>query len=542
MRKIAIGVAIAAVVNALLQAPRWAASGNPLHLLAPAPEFAAALVALWLVYGARGAAARQSRGGLGVVQAVRCLAAAVLAVVIAFALGETFTRAIYAEGFRPLQDLAFLPAFTAMLGVPPRLAQTAGLAPLLVLIWLALAGLAYRGLAPATWHQADRPTGHTRSIGLWALTLGAIAAGTISELSAGPALSVRMVRAVTPSAAQFVPQTVPTGDDGPVQAAFEPQPVASAGPTAQDVSVIVVESYGRTVFANRSHRDRLAPLFAQLDRAADEAGYLVRSGLLRSPAFGGRSWLADATILTGQWIADQSVYEQMFDALRWSVVTAARDAGVVSFYSAPGTTYYEDGWHALFPFDHRYIAREHDYRGPVFDFGRLTDQYLLHHLAGRRNTLAPDSPALLVAILVSNHVPFRVVPPYLEDWSQLGDGSIYHSLQRLTFENRWLSGGEYAEGFAAGVAYSLRSAFGYVTEHAREGELLIVVGDHQPRRPISEERPTTMVPFHLITRDPRRLEQFATLQVVDGWVPTVVDQAAGLEVLATMIAAAIARD
>ena len=540
MGNIAIGVTTAAAVNALLQAPRWAASGNPLHLLAPAPEFAAALVALWLVHGTRSNA--DSRRAAIAARVVRCIAAAVLALVIAFALGETFTRAIYAEGFRPLQDLTFLPAFTAMLGVPQQLAQTAVLAPLLVLVWLALAWLAYRGLAPATWHRTDRPPGHARRIGLWALTIGAIAAGAVSQLTAGPALSVRLVRAVVPSAAQFVIPTVPTVDHESAQAAFEPQQAVSPAPTAQDLAVIVVESYGRTVFANPSHRDRLAPLFAQLDRSAAESDYTVRSGLLRSPAFGGRSWLADATILTGQWIADQSVYEQMFDALQWSIVTVARDAGVVSFYSAPGTTYYEDGWHALFPFDHRYIAREHDYRGPVFDFGRLTDQYLLHHLATRRNALAPDCAALLVAILVSNHVPFRIVPPYVEDWSQLGDGSIYHSLEPLTFENRWLSGGEYAEGFAAGVAYSLRSAFGYVTEHARDGELVIVVGDHQPRRPISEERPTTMVPFHLITRDPRRLEPFAALQTVDGWMPTVVDQAAGLEVLAAMIAASISEN
>ena len=546
MRNVARDLGAAAAVNAVLQAPRWAAGGGPLHLPAPAPELILAAAAVVLARGTNGSTAPVERRG---VAPVRLVCAAILALLAIFAVGETFTRAIYAEGFRPREELAFLPAFAAMVGVPRPLARSVVLLPIVALAWLALARLAYLGLAVATRYPVRSRRKRARRAtlpraALWALAIGAVGAGAASEIVAGPALSIRLVRALTPSRARFVtpPSFGNTVEAVPVQLRGpEAREVASL-PGARDLTIIVVESYGRTVFTHPAHRERLAPLFARLDRSARDRGYRVRSGFLRSPAFGGRSWLADATILTGQWIADQSVYEQMFHSVDWSVVTAARDTGVLSFYSAPGTTYYEHGWQTLFPFDHSYIAGQHDYRGPVFDFGRLTDQYLLHHLAGRRAALAPDRAALLVAILVSNHVPFRVVPPYVQDWNRLGDGSVYHTLERRTFENRWLSGGEYAHGFAAGIEYSLQSAFGYVTEHARSGEVVIIVGDHQPRRPVSEERPTTMVPFHLITRTAARLQPFEALATVDGWTPQPVERAQGLDVLAPLIARALAVD
>ena len=551
MRNVARDLGAAAAVNAVLQAPRWAAGGGPLHLPAPAPELILAAVVVVLARGTNGSAAPGERRG---VAPVRLVCAAILALLSIFAVGETFTRAIYAEGFRPREELAFLPAFVAMVGVPRPLARSVVLLPIVALAWLALARLAYRGLAVATRYPVRSRRKRARRAtlpraALWALAIGVVGAGAASEIVAGPALSIRLVRALTPSRARFVTppafgsaaEAVPVQLRGREAGTHTPREVVPP-PGARDLTIIVVESYGRTVFTHPAHRERLAPLFARLDRSARDRGYRVRSGFLRSPAFGGRSWLADATILTGQWIADQSLYEQMFHSVDWSVVTAARDAGVVSFYSAPGTTYYEHGWQTLFPFDHSYIAGQHGYRGPVFDFGRLTDQYLLHHLAGRRAALAPDRAALLVAILVSNHVPFRVVPPYVPDWNRLGDGSVYHNLERRTFENRWLSGGEYAHGFAAGIEYSLQSAFGYVTEHARSGEVVIIVGDHQPRRPVSEERPTTMVPFHLITRTAARLQPFEALATVDGWTPQPVERAQGLDVLAPLIARALAVD
>ena len=72
--------------------------------------------------------------------------------------------------------------------------------------------------------------------------------------------------------------------------------------------------------------------------------------------------------------------------------------------------------------------------------------------------------------------------------------------------------------------------------------MVIIVGDHQPRRPVSEERPTTMVPFHLITRTAAGLRPFEALATVDGWTPQPVESAQGLDVLAPLIARALAVD
>ena len=119
-----------------------------------------------------------------------------------------------------------------------------------------------------------------------------------------------------------------------------------------------------------------------------------------------------------------------------------------------------------------------------------------------------EKPLFIVFTLVSSHVPFDVVPPYIERWSSLGDGSLFNDLPKQEFNNNWLSGGEYPEGYTALIEYVLQSIADFLIQAVHDGTMVIVVGDHQPRFPISEKEATFSVPIHIISRNSDLVRSF----------------------------------
>ena len=56
-------------------------------------------------------------------------------------------------------------------------------------------------------------------------------------------------------------------------------------------------------------------------------GFHARSGWLRSPTFGGISWLAHSTLQTGLWIDSQQRYDQVLSGDRFTLSQAFGSAG-----------------------------------------------------------------------------------------------------------------------------------------------------------------------------------------------------------------------
>ncbi|MEO0603321.1 MAG: hypothetical protein AAF211_17915, partial [Myxococcota bacterium] len=77
-----------------------------------------------------------------------------------------------------------------------------------------------------------------------------------------------------------------------------------------DVRLYVIESYGDVLFEGAiapTHRATLAGLEAPLR----EAGWAMASGRGISPTHGGRSWMADATLLTGIQVDRQATFDHV---------------------------------------------------------------------------------------------------------------------------------------------------------------------------------------------------------------------------------------
>jgi len=288
----------------------------------------------------------------------------------------------------------------------------------------------------------------------------------------------------------------------------------------RDIHLFIVESYGHTTRTNPEHRALMAPVYQRLYETLRGGGYFVYSSFLKSPAFGGRSWLADATLLTGVFIDTQAEYDALLDSETPNLTHLLGAAGYHRILAAPGTDFADDRWKAFYEFDTYLLRRDFGYMGPWIGFGAMPDQFLIDRTWRIAQELPRDVPRFINYVLVSSHVPFDRLPAYLENWEELGDGSVFQRLPIRTFRNNWLTGGEYPAGYVAGIDYTLTSIVAFLTEHLDREALIVVVGDHQPRIPVSEYEATFSVPIHVISQDYRLVEQFASFGFSLGITPT----------------------
>lgn len=495
------------VLGAVLGLFRWVPRPGLLSLVAPTIESIAVVVLVWWTSRAERA-----------VSWVHVLLSLVTAVLAIFGIGEAFYQAIFRREFVPWTDLDFIAPllnmvletdlFDRSLFVVLPIAALVGLVTLLVYALIRALDTAFR-------------RGSAADALVLLVVLGTLAIARVGVAVAAPArppvedpLVLRAARQVRP------PQD--EGEPTNAGAATAARRIESGPSYAfpfledRDIHFFIVESYGHTLLSNPSHRRLIEPVYEELEQRLRRSGYHGYTGFLVSPAFGGRSWLADATMLTGTFIDTQHKYESVIESDARNLTHILGEAGYHRLLAAPGTYEADLDWRSFYEFDQYLFRYDFSYRGPFISFGAMPDQFLIR----RANQIVDpgDRPLFMNYILVSSHVPFDRVPRYVDDWSLLGDGSIFNELEIRAFDNNWLGGGEYPEGYVASIEYTLTSITEFLTRLDEEA-LVIVVGDHQPRIPIAEPDSTFSVPVHFLSRDPELVEPFRHYGFERGFAP-----------------------
>jgi hypothetical protein len=287
------------------------------------------------------------------------------------------------------------------------------------------------------------------------------------------------------------------------------------------VLVFVIESYGRAVF----DKPAFAPLRASGANIAarlEAAGYALRSRYLDAPVFGGSSWLANVTLLCSAKISSEMLYESLHRSRVRCLPSELADAGYRSIYAAANTTRLEPRIMARLPFDVFYTRDSFGYRGPRFTWSYMPDQFVLHVVHARELSPLPRQPVFVHFALTSSHHPWRKVPPIIDDWAGLGDGSVFSHTPGVEFEgNRFVTGDRYGEAYGATIEYSLTVVADYLEQLPTDADVLaVVLGDHQPRAPIAEHsRDPWHVPVHVLSRRHELVDGFGDLGFTPGLVP-----------------------
>jgi hypothetical protein len=285
-----------------------------------------------------------------------------------------------------------------------------------------------------------------------------------------------------------------------------------------NVYVFFIESYGHTVFANPSHFSMIAPLLGDFEKSLENHGFAAYSSFVTSPTYGGTSWLAHGSFASGVPLTSQMRYDLLVTSDLKMLAHYFNEAGYRTISVMPGTTWpWPEG--EVFGYQKKYYAWNFDYKGPKYGWSPMPDQYVLDYIY-RQEIRNRKQPLFIEYVLITSHAPFHRQPPYLEDWSQIGDGTIFHKKDPITFPIVWPDLSEAGEAYMTSIAYEFKVLKTYLERSVDDGALVIILGDHQPNPHITGEGQPWSVPIHVISRNQDLLEPFAARGYTSGVVPS----------------------
>jgi hypothetical protein len=294
-----------------------------------------------------------------------------------------------------------------------------------------------------------------------------------------------------------------------------------------DVFIFFVESYGHTVFANERHFPKIRPVMAATEKKLNQHDFWIYSTFLDSPTYGGASWLAHATLAGGVRLDNHMHYNLMITSKAKTIARFFNDAGYRTISAMPGTQWpWPQG--DFFGYQEKYYAWNFDYKGPMYGWSTMPDQYVLDFIF-RREIQQRTRPLFIEFVLISSHAPFHRQPPLLTDWSRIGTGEIYYELETVTFPIVWPDLSNAADAYVAAITYDLNVISEFIVQCMHGNALIIILGDHQPNVQITGKNQPWSVPVHVISRTHALLEPFRNRGYTTGLIPTQPPPYRGME-------------
>ncbi len=285
-----------------------------------------------------------------------------------------------------------------------------------------------------------------------------------------------------------------------------------------DVLVVFMESYGRVAYDRPELMHAVTPAREHLAAAAESTGRGIVSAFVKSPTFGGSSWFAHSSLMSGIDVTDPDRYALLLTQQRPTLVSFFREHGYRAVANMPGL---RQSWPegSFYGFDRIYDADALNYRGPAFGWWRIPDQFSLAALDAREIRPAPRRPLFVMFPTVNTHMPFRPTPPLQTSWPRVLSDTPFDAeavKRSVTQAPAWTNMGE---SYAASLTYSFEMLAGYLQERADRNFVMILLGDHQPAANVSGEEASWDIPVHVISSRPEILESLKKQGFVAGVNP-----------------------
>lgn len=265
-----------------------------------------------------------------------------------------------------------------------------------------------------------------------------------------------------------------------------------------DVFLFFIESYGAITYDNTAFNAQLLAARARLDAAIRETGRGVASTFVESPTFGGSSWFAHISFLSGIKVADPDVNALLMTEQRPTLVTNFANRGYRTIAMMPGMWYpWPEG--AFYGFKDSYDGPRLNYKGPSFGWWDMPDQFTLARLDEQETSKTDRAPLFVFYPTVSTHTPFSPLAPYQPDWKAML-GPQPFTLEQVV--HAYANDPDYynlAPAYVQSVGYAYDTFAGYVRQRAGRDYVMILIGDHQPPAAVTGEGAAWDVPMHVIT-------------------------------------------
>jgi phosphatidylglycerophosphate synthase len=264
-----------------------------------------------------------------------------------------------------------------------------------------------------------------------------------------------------------------------------------------DVLLFFLESYGAVSYDRPQFAERLAASRARFEADIRSTGRDVVSAYVESPTFGGLSWLAHISLLSGIEVRDDDTSQMLMTQKRNTMVTAFSRQGYRTVAIMPGL---KQDWPegSFYGFDDVYGLERLDYNGPSFGWFDIPDQFAIARLDALEVNRTPRKPLFVFYPTVSTHTPFTPTPPYQPDWARMTTNEPYERnelLRALSQQPDWF---DFGPGYAQAFAYTYATIGGYLRLRADRDFVMILIGDHQPPAMVSGQGATHEVPVHII--------------------------------------------
>jgi len=284
-----------------------------------------------------------------------------------------------------------------------------------------------------------------------------------------------------------------------------------------NVFLIFVESYGVTLFEDAHHFERIEPRYRELESSLRTAGYFLSSSQIQSPTFGGGSWRAHATFLSGFNAESEHRYNALLASKRKTLVHILKEKGYRTVAAEPGIKWYwPDG--LFYGFDRIYDFESLDYQGPPMGWWKIPDQFTLYRLY-KEEIARAEKPLFVKASLIMTHIPYYPVPAYVHEWNRFDDGTAYGAGLKSVAHDAYRDLMELSTWYVAAIGYELDVLEGFLLNYVPDDSLVIIVGDHQPPKLATHDNDSWAVPMHVFSKREDLVRAFDALGFEEGLVP-----------------------
>ena len=264
-----------------------------------------------------------------------------------------------------------------------------------------------------------------------------------------------------------------------------------------DVFVIFLESYGAVSWDRDAFVEALAPSRRRFEAAVAGTGRRMASALVESTTFGGESWLAHISLLSGTEVRDPAANVRLMAQERDTLVKLFGRRGYRTVAIMPGLLV---GWPegAFYGFEDIYDHARLDYRGPPFGWWNVNDQYSLARVDAAEIAPADRRPAFVFFATITTHAPFVPAPPYQPDWARVLSDTPYDADDLDRAWSAWADWTNLGPSYVEALRYAFANVGGYLRLRADRDLVLVLVGDHQPPALVSGAGASWDVPVHVV--------------------------------------------
>jgi hypothetical protein len=304
-----------------------------------------------------------------------------------------------------------------------------------------------------------------------------------------------------------------------------------------NVKLMLIESYGKLLVNAKPTRASYRQQMQLMQQRLTADGWHMVSAYSRASVSGGRSWLAEASLLMGTNVSHESVFRHLAANMK-AVPTLVSFLGKQGYYRVqvgppdrerPGVRV-----SSPYPFDQFVLFNDLKYKGSAYGWGIVPDQYSLGFVENEVLPRVQDRPLFLDFHFVTSHAPWNPLPPYVSDYHQLNamesqhvkpyEADKYALENLLRYERRRVPEYNYMGKLDGVLLARYEQAIYYeldlIEEHLKKSQgddFVIVMGDHQPPV-IASDKVSFDVPVHVFSRDRGMLEPLRQLGFVNGLV------------------------